>query len=116
MADKSGVALVTGASRGIGPYIARSLAAAGYRLILTSRSAAELQALADELAVRALAGVAARHRAHRRGGEDAVAACNALGLFGGEARLVVVDGVESWKERGVPLGTLLSSSSSQASN
>ena len=29
--------------------------------------------------------------------EDAVAACNALGLFGGEARLVVVDGVETWK-------------------
>lgn len=28
---------------------------------------------------------------------DAVAACNAMGLFGGEARLVVVDGVESWK-------------------
>jgi DNA polymerase-3 subunit delta len=30
-------------------------------------------------------------------GEDAVAACNARGLFGGEARLVVVDGVEAWK-------------------
>jgi DNA polymerase-3 subunit delta len=30
-------------------------------------------------------------------GEDAVAACNALGLFGGEARLVVVGGVEVWK-------------------
>jgi DNA polymerase-3 subunit delta len=30
-------------------------------------------------------------------GEDAVASCNALGLFGGEARLVVVDGVEAWK-------------------
>jgi DNA polymerase-3 subunit delta len=30
-------------------------------------------------------------------GEDAVAACNALGLFGGEERLVVVDGVETWK-------------------
>jgi DNA polymerase-3 subunit delta len=30
-------------------------------------------------------------------GQDAVAACNALGLFGGEGRLVVVDGVESWK-------------------
>jgi DNA polymerase III subunit delta len=30
-------------------------------------------------------------------GEDAVAACNALGLFGGEARLVVVDGVETWQ-------------------
>jgi DNA polymerase-3 subunit delta len=30
-------------------------------------------------------------------GEDAVAACNALGLFGDEARLVVVDGVDVWK-------------------
>lgn len=30
-------------------------------------------------------------------GENAVAACNALGLFGGGARLVVVDGVEAWK-------------------
>jgi DNA polymerase-3 subunit delta len=30
-------------------------------------------------------------------GEDAVAACNALGLFGGDARLVVVDGVDVWK-------------------
>ena len=30
-------------------------------------------------------------------GEDAIAACNALGLFGGDARLVVVDGVEAWK-------------------
>jgi DNA polymerase-3 subunit delta len=30
-------------------------------------------------------------------GADSVAACNALGLFGGEARLVVVDGVEAWK-------------------
>jgi DNA polymerase-3 subunit delta len=30
-------------------------------------------------------------------GEDAVAACNALGLFGGEHRLVVVEDVDSWK-------------------
>ena len=30
-------------------------------------------------------------------GADAVAACNALGLFGGGGRLVVVDGVERWK-------------------
>ncbi len=29
--------------------------------------------------------------------EDAVAACNSLGLFGGEARLVLVDGVDRWK-------------------
>jgi DNA polymerase III subunit delta len=34
-------------------------------------------------------------------GGDAVAACNALGLFGGEARLVVVDGVQGWKSADV---------------
>ena len=31
------------------------------------------------------------------GGEDVVAACNALGLFGGGSRLVLVDGVDRWK-------------------
>jgi len=30
-------------------------------------------------------------------GDDAVASCNAMGLFGAGTRLVVVDGVESWK-------------------
>src|SRR5919199_1534729 len=30
-------------------------------------------------------------------GDDAAAACNALGLFGGGGRLVVVDGVDRWK-------------------
>jgi DNA polymerase III subunit delta len=30
-------------------------------------------------------------------GPDAVAACNALGLFGGDQRAVIVDGVEAWK-------------------
>lgn len=30
-------------------------------------------------------------------GDDAVAACNTLGLFGAGTRLVVVDGVEAWK-------------------
>jgi DNA polymerase-3 subunit delta len=34
-------------------------------------------------------------------GADAVAACNALGLFGGEGRLVVVDEVERWKAEDV---------------
>ena len=43
------VALVTGASRGIGPYIARALADAGYRLVLASRSGPELQAQAQML-------------------------------------------------------------------
>ena len=36
-------------------------------------------------------------RAPESSGADAVAACNALGLFGGEWRLVVVDAVETWK-------------------
>jgi DNA polymerase-3 subunit delta len=36
-------------------------------------------------------------RAVAASGADAVAACNALGLLGGETRLVVVDGVEAWK-------------------
>lgn len=35
--------------------------------------------------------------ASEAGGADAVAACNALGMFGGEARLVIVEGVERWK-------------------
>jgi short-subunit dehydrogenase len=43
-------ALLTGASRGIGPYIARSLAAEGYNLVLASRSRPELEDLARELA------------------------------------------------------------------
>ncbi len=30
-------------------------------------------------------------------GLDAVAACNALGLFGGSGRLILVEGVETWK-------------------
>ncbi len=30
-------------------------------------------------------------------GEEAVAACNSLGLFGGGSRLVLVDGVDRWK-------------------
>ncbi len=36
-------------------------------------------------------------RAPEASGADAVAACNALGLFGGEARLVIVAAVEAWK-------------------
>lgn len=38
-----------------------------------------------------------RHAAAETTGDDAVAACNALGLFGGGSRLVVVEGVEAWK-------------------
>src|SRR2546428_2104678 len=49
MGRESGVALVTGASRGIGPIIARDLARAGYRLVLTGRSRNEIETLAEEL-------------------------------------------------------------------
>lgn len=34
-------------------------------------------------------------------GAEAAAACNALGLFGGEARLVIVESVEAWKKADV---------------
>jgi DNA polymerase III subunit delta len=44
----------------------------------------------EEGAVEVLAG-------GEHGAEDAVAACNALGLFGGESRLVIVEDVDGWK-------------------
>jgi DNA polymerase-3 subunit delta len=37
------------------------------------------------------------HPAEETSGDDAIAACNALGLFGSGSRLVVIDGVEIWK-------------------
>lgn len=43
-------ALVTGASRGIGPLIARQIAREGGHVVLTSRSAADLKAVASGLA------------------------------------------------------------------
>jgi short-subunit dehydrogenase len=47
---KDRTALVTGASRGIGPLIARELASRGGHVVLTARSAADLEAVASGLA------------------------------------------------------------------
>jgi short-subunit dehydrogenase len=45
---KGKTALVTGASRGIGPHIAAALAGRGMNLVLTGRSGPELEAVAAE--------------------------------------------------------------------
>ncbi|MET8340702.1 SDR family NAD(P)-dependent oxidoreductase [Streptosporangium canum] len=49
-------ALITGASRGLGLVLARSLASDGWRLILTARGADALEHVADRLGAVALAG------------------------------------------------------------
>ena len=67
------VALVTGASRGIGADLARELAADGHDLVLASRSVGEMQALAGELA--------------RHGGRTEIVAAD-LSAPGAAARLV----------------------------
>lgn len=46
---KNRVAIVTGASRGLGPYMARALSAEGVHLALAARSTAELEAVAQEI-------------------------------------------------------------------
>jgi 3-oxoacyl-[acyl-carrier protein] reductase len=51
-----GVALVTGAGRGIGASIARELAGAGMRVVVTGRTREQIDAVADEIGGLALEG------------------------------------------------------------
>src|SRR6516225_631552 len=71
-------AIVTGASHGVGAYIARALAARGMNLLLVARSEGELRRLAGELGTRdvtvAVAAVdLAGHQAAHRVAEAAAA-------------------------------------------
>src|SRR5262245_34808571 len=50
MKNSNRVAIVTGASRGLGEVIARILARRGYGLVIGARNSAPLQAVADSLA------------------------------------------------------------------
>jgi NAD(P)-dependent dehydrogenase (short-subunit alcohol dehydrogenase family) len=50
MNDDGGVALVTGANRGIGREVARQLAERGYSVLLSARDEAKAQATAEEVA------------------------------------------------------------------
>ncbi|MEU8358568.1 SDR family oxidoreductase [Nonomuraea sp. NPDC048882] len=56
MTNTTKTALITGASRGLGLALARSLAAAGWNLVLTARGAAELERAAAELGATAIPG------------------------------------------------------------
>ena len=89
----SRVALITGASRGLGRTLATFLAPQGYTLILTARGADALAATADELRnafgvqVTALAGDVAEP-AHRRALAAAAAGAGRLDLLANNASIL----------------------------
>ncbi|MBV8065399.1 MAG: SDR family oxidoreductase [Actinobacteria bacterium] len=60
LSELRGTALVTGGGRGIGANIARELARAGMEVAVTGRTAAEVQAVAEEIGGSALVGDVSR--------------------------------------------------------
>jgi len=70
------VALVTGASRGIGEAVARKLAAEGAKVAVSSRKIEALQAVVD--AITADGGTAMAHAAHNGRVEDVLALADAV--------------------------------------
>jgi NAD(P)-dependent dehydrogenase (short-subunit alcohol dehydrogenase family) len=100
MAAQNGVAVVTGASDGIGKEVARGLVRGGFEVVIVGRSAGKTQAVADELGVESHVADFTDLGQVRRLGEDlalehpriAVLANNAGGIAG--ARAVTPDGLE----------------------
>jgi len=86
----SGRAVVTGGGRGIGKSIARELAAAGMRVLVTGRTQEQIEAVAREIGGRALVGdVSKREDVERwasEAGEVDLLVCNA-GISGLETPL-----------------------------
>lgn len=96
-----GVAVVTGASSGIGRACARRLAADGYDLVLAARRTDRIEALAEEVGGRAVTcdvtqppDVAAL--AEAAGPEVSVLVNNAGGAFGMEP--VATDDLQHWRD------------------
>jgi hypothetical protein len=74
------IALITGASAGIGCELARVFAEHGHDLVLTARRAERLEALAQELGDRCRVTVVPADLARRKGARDLVEDLDALGL------------------------------------
>src|SRR3954465_14989395 len=77
MPKNAPVAIVTGASRGLGLALARALAARGWRLVIDARGADALETGRADLAAPTDAAAPARAATHRRRREALVAAAGA---------------------------------------